>query len=197
MFTFSKDFEHLFTECLTLTSNRAIMIITGVLLKMKNVKIRMRQLVDWGAAFWAGLISGVISFALILIISGIVLGSPWYATRLEASILLGSSILPPPTSFDLGIFVAALFVHLALAILFTFLVAAIVHKFGIVISVIGGALIGLALYGINYYSLSYFFPWFYQFRSWMFLVEHIVFGAIAGGLYELFEVEVFVPEGSK
>jgi len=163
---------------------------------MKNVKTRLRQLVDWGAAFWAGLISGVISFALILIISGIVLGSPWYATRLEGSILLGSNVLPPPTSFDLEIFLVALFIHLVLAVLFTMLVAAIVHKYGIVISVIVGALIGLALYGINYYSLSYFFPWFYQFRSWIFLVEHLVFGAIAGGLYELFEVEAFVPEGS-
>jgi len=164
---------------------------------MKNVKTGMRQLVDWGAAFWAGLISGVVSFALILLISGIVLGSPWYATRLEASILLGSSILPPPTNFDVGIFLVALLVHLVLAVLFTMLVAAIVHKYGIIISLIGGALIGLALYGINYYSLSYFFPWIYQFRSWMFLVEHIVFGALAGGLYELFEVEVYVPEGSK
>lgn len=161
---------------------------------MNNIRSGMRQLVDWGAAFWAGLISGVISFALILIISGIVLGSPWYVTRLEGSILLGPSVLPPPTSFDPAIFLMALVVHLVLAVLFTMLVAVIVHKYGIIISVIGGALIGLALYGINYYSLSYFFPWFYQFRSWMFLVEHIVFGAIAGGLYELFEVEVFVPE---
>ena len=32
-------------------------------------------------------------------------------------------------------------------------------------------------------------------KQWVFLVSHIVFGAIAGGVYEAFEVEEFVPGG--
>jgi hypothetical protein len=83
-----------------------------------------------------------------------------------------------------------------LAMLIAMLIAIIVHKYGILISVVGGALIGLAVYIIGFYSFSHFFPWLISYRSSLFMVVFIFYGALAGGLYELMEVEVFVPEGS-
>ncbi len=164
---------------------------------MKAVRVRMRQLVDWHAALWAGLISGVISFTLGIFLSWYLVKSPWFFTRLMASIILGAKVLPPPVTFNLGTFIIALLIFLIIMLIYTAIIATIVHKYGIIISFLGGALVGLAAYAINFYSLSYFFPWFYPYRSWIFLVAHIVFGALAGSLYELMEVEVYVREPEK
>ena len=163
---------------------------------MKSVRTRMRQLVDWSAAFWAGLISGVVTFILCLLFSGILIKSPWFYIRLVSSLIFGSRVLLAPAAFNLGYFLTGLALHMILAVLIAMLIAIIVHKYGILISVVGGAVIGLAVYTIGFYSFSYFFPWLIPFRSWMFMVEFIFYGAFAGGLYELIEVEVFVPEGS-
>ncbi len=163
---------------------------------MKSVRKRMRQLVDWSAAFWAGLIGGVATFLLCLLFGWILVKSPWFYTRLVSSLFYGSRVLITPTIFDLATLLIGLIIHLILALLIAMLIAIIVHKYGILISVVGGAIIGLAVYTIGFYSFSYFFPWLVPFRSWMFMAEFIFYGALAGGLYELMEVEVFVPEGS-
>jgi hypothetical protein len=163
---------------------------------MKSVRKRMRQLVDWNAAFWAGLISGVVTFLLCLLFAGILVKSPWFYTRLVSSLIFGSRVLITPTTFDLGTFLIGLVVHLILALFIAMLIAIIVHKYGILVSLVGGAVIGLAVYTIGFYSFSHLFPWLIPFRSWMFLAEFIFYGALAGGMYELMEVEVFVPKGS-
>ena len=163
---------------------------------MKSVRKRMRQLVDWSGAFWAGLISGGFTFILCLLFSGILVKSPWFYIRLVSSLVFGSRVLLTPTTFDFGYLLAGLALHMTLAVLITMLIAIIVHKYGILISVVGGALIGLAVYTIGFYSFSRFFPWLTPFRSSVFMLEFIFFAALAGGFYELIEVEVFVPEGS-
>lgn len=160
---------------------------------MEKAKPKMRQLVDWGAAFWAGVFSGLVSHLSNILLSWYLLDSPWVITRIIASILLSESVLPPPDDFHWGILLAALGVHMALSVLFAFLVAAVVHRWGILVSFMGGALLGLAFYAINFYTMSYFFPWFYTFRSWIFIVAHVLYGAFAGSVYELLEEEEFVP----
>jgi hypothetical protein len=153
----------------------------------------MRQLLDWRATFWAGLISGVISLVLNMVLTQSQLGTPWVFVRMVASIVMGEAVLPPPASFDLPVFLVGLVVHLALSLIFAAVLTAIIHRWGIVVGFVGGALFGIALYGINFFTLSYFFPWFYSLRNWMIFYSHIAFGALAGGIYELLEVEEFVP----
>jgi hypothetical protein len=165
-------------------------------ISMKSARKKMRQLVDWSAAFWAGLISGAASFILCLLFSGVLVTSPWFYTRLVSSLIFGSQILITPSIFDLGYLLIGLAIHLIIAMLIAMLIAIIVHKYGILVSVVGGAVIGLAVYAIGFYSFSRFFPWLVPFRSSLFLAEFFVYGALAGGLYEAMEVEVFVPEGS-
>jgi hypothetical protein len=163
---------------------------------MKSVRKKMRQLVDWSAALWAGLIIGGLTFILCLVFSGILAKSPWFYIRLVSSLVFGSQVLLAPTVFDLVYFLSGLALHMVLAVLIALLIAIIVHKYGILISVVGGAVIGLAVYVIGFYSFSRFYPWLVSYRSSLFMLEFIVYGALAGGLYELIEVEVFVPEGS-
>jgi hypothetical protein len=154
----------------------------------------MRQLVDWRAAVWAGIIAGSAFLLLnLFLIPLFVGGNAWVIVRLLASVILGEGILAPPATFDLTALVVALPTHFALSIGFSLLVAFIIHRGGLLSGIIGGALIGLALYAINFYTLTFFFPWFFAMRNWVFVLTHVAFGALAGGVYEGLEVETFVP----
>ncbi len=155
---------------------------------------RMRQLVDWSAAVWAGSIAGTVFLLLnLFLIPAMVGGNAWTIVRLFASILLGEGVLAPPATASVPALGAALVAHYALSVVFALVIAWILHRWGIVIGVIGGALLGLALYCINFYTLTLAYPWFYAMRNGVFVFTHVVYGALAGGIYEALEVEEFVP----
>ncbi|GJM44730.1 MAG: hypothetical protein DHS20C21_15720 [Gemmatimonadota bacterium] len=153
---------------------------------------RGKQLVDWSAALWAGWMAGAVFLGLNVVLTPLLVGgNAWVIVRLFASVVLGPGILAPPATFHLGALVAALAVHFALSLLFALLVAYLLHRGGLIVGVVGGALFGLALYFINLYSLTYFFPWFFAMRSGVLVATHVLFGAMAGGIYEALEVEEF------
>ena len=152
---------------------------------------RIRQIVDWRAAFWAGLLGGLIFLLANLLLSPV--GNAWVMIRLFASVLLGDSILAPPATFDLMALGAALIAHFALSIAYALLIAYIIHRGGLITGIIGGALLGLALYSINFYTLTLFYPWFFAMRSAIFIATHALYGALVGGIYEALEIEIFVP----
>lgn len=155
-------------------------------------KSEMRQIMDWKAASWSGLIAGFIFYLLNIFIVPIFLGgNMWVIVRLFASVFLGESILAPPANFDLTALLISITANLILSLGFTYLIAFILHQFGLIVGILGGAIFGVAIYLINFYSLSYFYPWFFAMGSWIFVLTHIFFGAIAGGIYELLEVEKF------
>ncbi|MCA9965208.1 MAG: hypothetical protein KC423_13220 [Anaerolineales bacterium] len=155
---------------------------------------RMRQLVDWSAAVWGGIIGGTVFAILNWFVSPLVLGgNVWVFVRLFASPLLGEGVLAPPATFDLTAVVAALIVHYALSIAFSLIIAYVIHRGGLIGGILGGGLLGLAFYAINFYTLTLIFPWFFPMRSWLMVATHIMFGAVAGGIYEAMEVEEFVP----
>jgi len=160
---------------------------------MSQIKVKMRQVVDWSAAVWAGVISGIIFLVISMLLAAIYIGSPWVITRLIASVVMGSGVLPPPATFDLTIFIVSVIVQLLLSIAFACILAIIFHRWGLLVGIIGGAIFGLALYFINFYTFSIIFPWFFPMRSWIMALSHVVFGALAGGIYEALEVEEFVP----
>lgn len=156
--------------------------------------VRMRQVMDWSAALWAGALAGLIFLLLnIFFVPALVGGNGWIALRYTASMVMGAGVLPPPATFDLGVLIVALLVHFALAIIFALLLAFIIHRWGLIVGIAGGALFGLALYFVNFYTLTLLFPWFFAIRSWPLLISHIIFGAAAGGIYEALEIEEFVP----
>jgi hypothetical protein len=150
-----------------------------------------RKVVDFRAVFWAGIISGLVFLVVNLLLSLLFLGTPWIFIRMVAALLLGQDVLPPPASFDPAIFIVALVIHLLLSLVFTTILALMIHKWGLLVGIIGGAIFGLALYAINIYTFSFFFPWFFSLRSWIILLSHVFYGATAGGMYEALEVERF------
>jgi len=150
---------------------------------------------DWRAAIWAGLVAGVVFLVIqMAILAGVTGGSPWVMLRMIAAMVMGQNVLPPPATFDPVIAVVALLIHFVLSILFALLIAFVLHRWGMLVGIIGGALFGLALYAINYYTFTLFFPWFFPMGNWVAVLAHIVFGAVAGGVYEAFEHEEYVVE---
>lgn len=153
---------------------------------------RMRQLVDWSSALWAGLIAGMVFFLLcFFMVPYFAGGNGWMMVRLIASIVLGSDVLAPPATFDGAIFTVALVTHFSLSMSFSLTVAYVLHRGGLITGIAGGALFGFALYAINFYTLTLLFPWFFGYRSFPMILAHVLFGALCGGLYESFEVEEF------
>lgn len=158
---------------------------------------RLRQVVDWSAAIWAGIVSGVVFLLLnVFVLPVFVGGNAWVSLRYAASIVLGPSVLPPPSTFGLPVMIVAVLVYLVLAVAAAVVLAIVIHRWGLVVGILGGALFGLALYFINFYTLTFIWPWFFALRSWTLLLLHVIFGALAGGIYEALEVERFVTVDS-
>lgn len=162
---------------------------------MEQRATHVRYLVDWRAALWAGLISGAIFLVVSMVLSAIVLGTPWVVPQIIASLVMGPEVLPPPNTFNAGVFAVALVVHAVMSVIFGSLVAIVIHRWGMLVGFVGGALLGLALYGVTFYAVSELvLPWVFIMRSWIMLVSHVVFGAAAGTIYEALEVEHVVVE---
>ena len=154
--------------------------------------IDFRQVVDWRAAFWAGLIAGTVFLLVnLFVVPALMEGRFWISVRLVASILLGSDILAPPATAHAGALMAAIAVHYVLALAMAAVIAYVVHRGGLIGGILVGAILGLAFYFIDYYSLTYFFPQFFAMKHWSVLASHALFGALAGGVYELLEDQIF------
>jgi hypothetical protein len=156
--------------------------------------VRMRQVVDWRASIWAGLLAGSTFLLLNVLATPLAIGgNGWVMVRLIASIPLGEGILTPLASYDLNALLAAFVTHYVLSIVFSMVLAYMIHRGGMRTGILGGAVFGLCLYCMNVYTLTWVFPWFFVMRGWAFLLTHVLFGTMAGGIYEGLEVEAYIP----
>lgn len=154
-----------------------------------------RLIMDWRAAVIAGFVAGILTMLLWMTLGALATGgSLWAPLHHAAAILMGEDVLTPSQTLDFQVVVTGTVVHLLLSLVFTFILAFIIHRWGLVVGIIGGALFGLALYLINYLTMTMLFPWFYPLRSWFVLLGHIFFGAAAGGIYELLERDIYVAD---
>ncbi|MEO7366656.1 MAG: hypothetical protein ABIZ36_01785 [Gemmatimonadaceae bacterium] len=145
----------------------------------------LEQPVQWKAAVWAGLIGGaafmMLEMIMVPLLGG---GSPWGPPRLIAAIVMGKGVLPPPATFDIGIFMAAMAVHFPLSVIFTLILAWVVARFDKSKAVLIGVAFGLILYVVNFYGFTAMFPWFAMARNWITIFTHIMFGVIAVVAYK-------------
>ncbi len=156
---------------------------------------KLRLIMDWRAAVIAGLIAGALTLLLWMILVALVTGGTiWAPFHHVGSILLGEEALNPSRSLDPQVVITGALTHLTLSVIYALILAFIIHRWGLIVGIIGGALFGLALYIINYYTFAAIFPWFFALRSWIALAGHILFGAAAGGIYEALERDVYVAD---
>lgn len=151
---------------------------------------KIKKWVDWKAVLFASLVSGMVFFIINSILTGSLLGDNWLFARMSAGLVSGEQALAS-SGTDIGVIGTGFIIHMLMSLIFTSLIAFTIHRWGILVGFIGGGVLGLSLYWINTYTFSAFFPWFFTLRSWMMMVSHIVFGALAGGIYELLEDDSF------
>ena len=155
----------------------------------------VRLIMDSRAAVIAGLVAGILTMLLWMTLGALATGGSLWAPLLHAAaILMGEDVLTPSQTLDFQAVVTGSVVHLLLSLVYALILAFIIHRWGLVVGIIGGALFGVALYLINYFTLTMLFPWFYPLRSWFALLGHIFFGAAAGGIYELLERDIYVAD---
>jgi len=142
---------------------------------------------DWRAALLAGMVAGIIATA-VQIVLWLATGREFPATlfrdaRLAAAIVVGRTVLTPPTAFDASVLLIATLVHFALSAAYGLVLAPIVARLRPSASFAAGAVFGLALYGINMYGFAALFPWFEVTRDWITIAAHLVFGVSIAAVY--------------
>lgn len=140
---------------------------------------------DWSAAIWAGVIAGIVFMMVEMLMVMVFMGeSPWGPPRMMAAMVMGKDVLPPPATFDMGIMMAAMMVHIPLSIVYGLIVGWIVHRMGSTSVMLIGGVFGLAIYFINFYLVApVMFPWFTMAQNWVSLVAHLIYGLVLGGAY--------------
>jgi len=141
-----------------------------------------------GKAYAAASLSGsAVSLVAGALLFGIVLGDPGFMLRVNASLLMGPAVIPATAGNPPQVLLAGLLVHFVLGFVYAGLIVVVIHRWGMAVGLVGGALLGLALYLIGVYAISYFFPWIYPLRNWMLLVTHLILGGLVGAVYELLD----------
>lgn len=122
--------------------------------------------IDWKTATWAGIIAGMVFLMLEMIMVPVFGGgSPWGPPRMMAAIVLGEGVLPPPASFDAGVIMAAMGLHVVLSIVYAVVFAVVVSRLSLGTALILGGFGGLVLYLVNFYGFTALFPWFAMARN--------------------------------
>ncbi len=145
----------------------------------------IRRNVTWRAIPIAGFIAGTVFLVIHVLLTQIMLEvNAAIIPRYFASLLLGSDVLLDDSP---SIIVVGIIVHYILSFVFTLIITFVIHRWGLLIGIIGGGLLGLAIYVINLYTFTVWFEWFFAMNSPVLVISHILFGMMAGGVYELFD----------
>lgn len=101
-----------------------------------------------------------------------------------AAILMGSDTAPPPTEFTATVAGMGLMIHFALAAVFGRIVGAAAGTRTVGASALAGALVGAALYAVNFLVIApVAFPWFERSPALTTMLNHLLFGAVAGAAF--------------
>lgn len=143
---------------------------------------RQRGRIDPSLALLAGLGAGVTATAVQLVLWWLaampVLETLLRDARLTAAMVLGSSVLAPPSTAPWTILVVATLIHFALSFVYALIPTHFAGRLRAAPALLAGALYGLGIYVVNMYGFTWLFPWFGMVRDWVTLLTHLVFGVM-------------------
>jgi hypothetical protein len=156
---------------------------------MAEPRFGHRQVLDVRAAIFAGVLASIAFLGTMMFLDAKFLNTPWFTARMMASLVSGGAALDAPINFHAQYVPIGIVVNFAVGILVALIIAYIVHPFGLIVGIIGGALLGFCFYVINYYAVANWFnlSTIQPFKHWTLECGHVVFGAVAGGVYEWLE----------
>ena len=138
--------------------------------------------VTWRAIPVAGIVAGTVFLLINMIFNPILYEiDAFFILQYFGSLVLGTDAL---LESSMTVLIVGAIVHYLLSILFTLVISIVIHRWGLLIGIIGGGLLGLALYAINFYTMTVFFEWMFAINNTLIVISHIAFGAVAGGIYE-------------
>ena len=146
----------------------------------------MPQALNWKAVIVAGLVAGLVFMMLEMALVGTIRGkSPWGPPRMIAAMVMGKDVLPPPATFDMGIVMVAMMIHIPLSVLMAAILGwAISHwRLNLMMSLVVGTVFGLLVYFIDFYVMTAVFPWFAMARGGISIFAHAMFGLVLGWTY--------------
>ena len=114
-----------------------------------------------------------------------VLTTLWHDARLTAAIVMGSGVLPPPSTARWDVLLVATGLHFALSIAYAVPPVLCAGRLRARWLIVGGGFYGLAIYGVNLYGFTTVFPWFAVSRGWVTVLTHVVFGIALAGTAQL------------
>lgn len=135
---------------------------------------------DWRAVVLSGLIAGLVFLIVEMALVPVIGGSVWAPPRMMAAIVMGPEVLSPLGTFDPGVFLVAMLVHLVLSVAYAGLLGLFVRLQSPSMAALIGAGFGLLLYMINFFVFTGVFPWFAEARNWVTVLSHLLFGVAAG-----------------
>jgi hypothetical protein len=143
------------------------------------------QDIDVTAALLAGLIAGVVDLALLAATAWAQGDNVWVNMRATAAILMGTQVLPPPSTFDPLVFTASAVVHFGLSLIYGVIVAFFVRKSSWAVGLMVGVTVGVGIYVVNFFVFApLLFPWLIESRGGVVpTLIHPVFGMIAAAAY--------------
>ena len=146
----------------------------------------LRALDPGTAAVLAGLIAGVVYMPGRMLFAAVLTphGSGAPLNRI-AALLLGPDVLPPhPTTFVvIGI---ALLIHACLSLVCGQVIGHLVRHRPVLRAALLGLAIGLGIFALNYFVIApLMFPWFADGAHVGTALSHMVFGAVAAGVFAL------------
>jgi hypothetical protein len=138
----------------------------------------LKKNMAWRAIPIAGLAGGAVFLLAIFILMPLLLKvNGVLFLRYAASLLMGETAVMDGGA---GAIILGIVVHFALSMVFALVIGVVVHRWGIRVGIIGGALLGLAIYGIDLFTFTRIFTWFFAISGPVLLISHVLFGAVAG-----------------
>lgn len=147
---------------------------------------QQRGRIDPAMVLFAGLVAGVVATVAQIVLwwlAGMPLPDLFFRdARLTAALVMGSGVLPPPSTPQWDVLLVATLIHFTLSIAYALIPAHLAGRLRTGPTLLVGASYGLLIYVVNLYGLTLLFPWFAVARDWVSLVTHLVFGvSLAAG----------------
>lgn len=151
-------------------------------------RARERGAIDPVMALVVGIGAGVLATVAQLVLwwlAQVPLAETLYRdARLTAALLMGPTVLPPPSTARWDILLVATLIHFALSVAYALPPALLAGHQRTAPALLAGALYGLLIYAVNLHGFTLLFPWFAVARDWVTLLTHVVFGvALVGGCH--------------
>jgi len=154
-----------------------------------------KRITRWGKGAFAGLIAGALMITVeMFLMEALGQGNIWDPVRLSASITLGNRAVSTSTPFTFDIFFVGMLMHFVLSIWYAVVLGMLIRRRKPVTAMLMGAGFGLLMYWFHFYGLTAFYPWVANWRNWIVVVAHLIFGISAAWVYSHLHVRQLMRE---